>query len=89
MIGFGPETLKSYEAGLKSQWFDNRVRANFAVFYEDYYGYQAMANLPQLCVDQNGDPLPAPLTIRAASTSTRRTPYAKGSRRNSSTPIDG
>jgi iron complex outermembrane recepter protein len=60
VIGFGPETLKSYEAGLKSQWFDNRVRANIAVFYEDYYGYQAMANLPQLCVDQNGNPLPAP-----------------------------
>ncbi len=59
-IGFGPETVKSTETGLKSQWFDNRVRANFAVFYEDYYGYQASANLPALCVDKTGAPLPAP-----------------------------
>jgi iron complex outermembrane recepter protein len=60
VVSFGPETLKSYEAGLKSQWLDNRVRANFAVFYEDYYGYQALADLPQLCVNSAGQPLPAP-----------------------------
>jgi iron complex outermembrane receptor protein len=60
VVGFKPETLKSTEVGLKSQWFDNRVRANFAVFYEDYYGYQASANLPQLCVDKNGAPLQPP-----------------------------
>ena len=58
VTGFGQETLKSSEAGLKSQWFDNRLRANLAVFYEDYYGYQAMANLPQFCVDTSGKPLP-------------------------------
>ena len=60
VVGFGPETLKSYEAGLKSQWFDNRLRANLAAFYEDYNGYQASANLPQLCVDQQGNPLQPP-----------------------------
>jgi iron complex outermembrane receptor protein len=60
VTGFGQETLKSSEAGLKSQWLDNRLRANLAVFYEDYYGYQASANLPQFCVDASGKPLPAP-----------------------------
>jgi iron complex outermembrane recepter protein len=58
VISFGPETLKSYEAGLKSQWLDNRIRANFAFFYEDYYGYQAFAT-PQTCVDAQGNLLPA------------------------------
>jgi iron complex outermembrane receptor protein len=58
VVGFGSETVKSTEVGVKSQWFDNRVRANLAAFYEDYYGYQASANLPQFCVDQQGNPLP-------------------------------
>jgi iron complex outermembrane receptor protein len=60
VVGFGPETVKSSELGMKSQWFDNRLRANVAVFYEDYYGYQASANLPALCVDASGAPLPPP-----------------------------
>jgi iron complex outermembrane recepter protein len=60
VVGFGPETLKSYEIGLKSQWLDNRIRANVAAFWEDYYGYQASANLPQFCVNSQGQPLPAP-----------------------------
>ena len=58
VVGFGEETLKSYEAGLKSEWFDHRVRANFAIFYENYYGYQASANTAALCVDAQGKPLP-------------------------------
>jgi iron complex outermembrane receptor protein len=60
VVGFGPETLKSTEVGMKSQWLDNRIRANLAAFYEDYYGYQASANLPQLCVDKTGNPLQPP-----------------------------
>jgi iron complex outermembrane receptor protein len=34
--GFGEENLISYELGLKSQWWDNRVRINGAVFHADY-----------------------------------------------------
>jgi iron complex outermembrane recepter protein len=59
VVGFGPETLKSYEIGMKSQWFDNKLRANVSGFWQKYYGYQASANLPQFCVDQSGAPLPA------------------------------
>jgi len=36
--GFGPEKLTSYEIGAKTQWWDNRIRLNTAVFrakYED------------------------------------------------------
>jgi len=34
--GFGEENLVSYELGVKSQWWDNRVRINGAVFHADY-----------------------------------------------------
>jgi iron complex outermembrane receptor protein len=34
--GFDEENLISYEAGLKSQWWDNRLRINGAVFHAAY-----------------------------------------------------
>jgi len=37
---FSPEYSKTWELGLKSQWFDNRLRANVAAFYTDYDGIQ-------------------------------------------------
>jgi iron complex outermembrane receptor protein len=37
---FAPEYSKTWELGLKSQWFENRLRANVAVFYTDYDGIQ-------------------------------------------------
>lgn len=33
---YDPETVNSYELGLKSDWADNRVRLNIAAFYADY-----------------------------------------------------
>ena len=36
-----PETSRSYEAGLKMQLLDQRVRLNIAAFLTDYDGYQA------------------------------------------------
>ncbi len=38
---YDPETVTSYEAGFKSDWFENRLRANVAVFYNDYRDFQA------------------------------------------------
>jgi iron complex outermembrane receptor protein len=38
---YKPETVISYEAGVKSQWFDNRLTANASVFYNDYRNFQA------------------------------------------------
>jgi iron complex outermembrane receptor protein len=35
-VDFQPETVKSYELGLKSQWFDDRLRANLTYFLADY-----------------------------------------------------
>jgi len=39
-IPYKPESLTSYEAGLKSQLFGNKLRANFAAFYSDYKDLQ-------------------------------------------------
>jgi len=38
---YGPETLTSYEAGLKLSLADNRVRLNAAAFFYDYKDFQA------------------------------------------------
>lgn len=37
---FAPETLDAYETGLKSEFLDNRVRLNGALFYYDYHNIQ-------------------------------------------------
>ena len=37
---FKPETVDSYEVGLKTEWFDRRMIANLAVFYSDYQDLQ-------------------------------------------------
>lgn len=37
---YDEETLTSYEAGIKSQWLDNRLRTNAAMFYTDYNDLQ-------------------------------------------------
>lgn len=36
-----PEEVDAYEIGVKSQWFDNHLRANMSAFYMDYQGMQA------------------------------------------------
>jgi outer membrane receptor protein involved in Fe transport len=37
---FSPEYAKQWEAGLKSDWLDHRLRVNAAAFYTDYDGIQ-------------------------------------------------
>ncbi|AGH48807.1 MULTISPECIES: TonB-dependent receptor [Sphingomonadales] len=39
-IPYKPESLIAYELGLKTKFWDNRVRANFAAFYSDYKDLQ-------------------------------------------------
>jgi iron complex outermembrane receptor protein len=40
-VEFRPETIKSYEAGVKSEFLDRRVRLNVAIFQADRKGLQA------------------------------------------------
>ena len=37
---YDPETIWAYEIGAKSEWFDNRLRANVSAFYNDYTDIQ-------------------------------------------------
>ncbi len=39
---FDPETVLTYELGAKSTWLDKRLRANAAVFYNDYTDIQVL-----------------------------------------------
>lgn len=50
--GFNPETVNSYEAGLKSKFADGRVNTNIAVFYSDYKDIQIPGSVG---IDTNGD----------------------------------
>jgi iron complex outermembrane receptor protein len=48
VLPFGPETLESYEVGLKTDLFDRMVRFNVAGFYSDYNEIQlALSVCPQ------------------------------------------
>ncbi|MGK0442811.1 MAG: iron complex outermembrane receptor protein [Pseudohongiellaceae bacterium] len=38
--GYDPETVETWEVGMKSQWWDNRLRLNIAVFDMDYTDMQ-------------------------------------------------
>ena len=41
---FSPEDVTTYELGLKSFWFEHRLRANVAVFYSDFSNMQLQFN---------------------------------------------
>ncbi len=47
---YDPETLTAYEAGMKSDWLENRLRINTALFYNDYKDMQ----LSSFTADDNG-----------------------------------
>jgi iron complex outermembrane receptor protein len=50
--GFDPETLDSYEIGLKSTWWEGRALTNVAVFYSDYQDMQIPGSVG---FDSDGD----------------------------------
>lgn len=43
LLPFDPETLTTYETGLRSTWFDNRLRLNATVFFSKYDDIQTTA----------------------------------------------
>ena len=46
-----PETLVSYEIGMKTQLWDNRLQLNGALFYNDYEDRQFLVNRPSGSID--------------------------------------
>jgi iron complex outermembrane receptor protein len=61
VVPFGPERLKAYEIGFKSDFFDRRARLNVSAFYNDYTNMQLQASAPFFNVNlpvQNNAALP-------------------------------
>lgn len=54
-LGFKPESLISYETGIKTTFFDDRVRLNSSIFYYDYSDYQAFVFQGLTSVVRNHD----------------------------------
>jgi iron complex outermembrane receptor protein len=56
---YDPETNWTYEAGLKADWWDNRLRTNLAYFYSDIEAIQQNSTGPppafEFPVQNNGD----------------------------------
>jgi iron complex outermembrane receptor protein len=50
MTPYDPEYAWSYEIGAKTQWFDNRLRANLSLFKTDYTNLQVSQLVPLCCV---------------------------------------
>lgn len=51
---FQPEKLTEYEVGLKSDWFDHRLRANVAGYYGNYKSLQFNSQISQNGVPYTG-----------------------------------
>jgi iron complex outermembrane recepter protein len=54
---YDPETVLSYELGAKTDWMDGRVRANLAIFHNDYEDFQARVSR---VVTSPSQPVPGP-----------------------------
>ena len=52
LTSYGPETIKSYEIGAKSDWWDHRLRFNVAVYDAEY----ANTIVPIATIDALGNP---------------------------------
>ena len=59
-----PETASSFEAGIKSDLFDRRLRANLTGFYVKYDDLQKQLNVPLIV---NGQPNQVTIFVNAAS----------------------
>lgn len=60
-IVYRPEEVKSYEAGLKASFFDNKLQTTLAVYlakYKDIQGATSpvIAGMPEFIIQQTGDP---------------------------------
>ena len=61
-LPFGPETLKAYEFGVKTDLFDRRVRLNLATFLSDYKDIQlALSNCTAITGPGFGAPCALPV----------------------------
>ncbi len=62
-----PEKSTGYEIGFKSDWLDNRLRVNAAIFYQDFKNYPYRGAEPVFYVEVANNPAPPPATIERVS----------------------
>ncbi len=62
VVAFGPEKLTAYEAGIKSEAFERRLRLNVAAFLSRYEDLQ----LPIFELDADGQPFSATINVGRA-----------------------
>ena len=55
VLGFNPEHVDSYEAGLKDEFFAHRLRTNLALFYNEYKDLQVSSYIPQYLASVRGN----------------------------------
>jgi iron complex outermembrane receptor protein len=63
VIAFGPESLVSYEAGVRSEFFDRRVRWNNTIYYSDYKNIQLSGRITAVV---SGGEFPVTVVTNAA-----------------------
>jgi len=54
-LSYKPEYTDNYEIGIKSEWLDNRLRANFAAFYTYWRDQQQTLMTPATYIDNIGE----------------------------------
>jgi iron complex outermembrane receptor protein len=64
-LTFGPETLNAYEAGFKSDLFDNMLRLNASIFLNEYQDFIATINPCNVASIPVGQTAPCALPINA------------------------
>jgi iron complex outermembrane receptor protein len=62
VTSFGPETLKTYEIGMKSEWLDHRLRLNVSGYLSRYQDLQTGI----FTVDQEGNGFSEPINVGSA-----------------------
>lgn len=54
-LTYDPEYTDNYEIGVKTEWFEHRLRANFAAFYTNWKDQQQTLMAPENYVDNIGE----------------------------------
>jgi iron complex outermembrane receptor protein len=53
-VATDPEKVLNYEAGLKTDWLDRRLRANASIFYAEYSDLQTIQSVPDASAGAGG-----------------------------------
>ncbi len=61
---YGPDSLKNYEIGLKSEWFDNRLMLNVSAFLMEWEDIQINTDVPDIPETPDSEEVNTPWWLR-------------------------